>query len=76
VFERFYRVPEIEVQTGSSVGFGLGLYISQQIVLQHDGYFAVESTPGHGSTFTIFLPFSPPASEYDPSGVSSSTAQI
>ncbi len=60
IFERFYRVQGIEVQTGSSVGFGLGLYISEQIVLQHGGHFDVESTPGNGSTFTIFLPFSPP----------------
>jgi len=56
VFERFYRVPGIEVQTGSSVGFGLGLYISQQIVERHGGHITVESTPGEGSTFSIVLP--------------------
>ncbi|GHO89134.1 hybrid sensor histidine kinase/response regulator [Dictyobacter formicarum] len=56
IFERFYRVPGIEVQTGSSVGFGLGLYISRQIVERHGGRIEVESTPGKGSTFSLVLP--------------------
>ncbi len=56
VFERFYRVPGIEVQTGSSVGFGLGLYISQQIVERHGGKIHVESFPGSGSIFSVMLP--------------------
>ena len=56
IFERFYRVPGIEVQTGSSVGFGLGLYISQQIVERHGGKIHVESFPGSGSIFSVVLP--------------------
>ncbi len=56
IFERFYRAPGIEVQTGSSVGFGLGLYISQQIVERHGGKIHVESFPGSGSVFSIILP--------------------
>lgn len=56
IFERFYRVPSIEVQTGSSVGFGLGLYISQQIIEQHGGKIEVESMPGSGSIFSVTLP--------------------
>jgi len=56
IFERFYRVPSIEVQTGSSVGFGLGLYISQQIVERHGGKIHVESLPGSGSVFSVALP--------------------
>jgi signal transduction histidine kinase len=60
VFERFYQVPSIEVQTGSSVGFGLGLYMSRQIVERHGGHIRVESSPGVGSTFTIVLPLSLP----------------
>ncbi len=59
IFERFYRVPSIEVQTGSSVGFGLGLYISRQIVERHGGHISVESSQGAGSTFTVVLPLSP-----------------
>ena len=56
VFDRFYRVPGVEVQTGSSIGLGLGLYISQQIVEKHGGRIMVESTPGIGSIFSIILP--------------------
>lgn len=56
IFERFYRVPEIDVQTGSSSGIGLGLYIAQKIIERHDGRLNVTSTPGEGSTFTIHLP--------------------
>jgi two-component system, sensor histidine kinase and response regulator len=56
VFERFYRVPGVEVQTGSSVGFGLGLYISKQIVEHHGGYMDVQSVPNVGSVFSIVLP--------------------
>lgn len=56
IFERFYRVPGIEVQTGSSVGFGLGLYISQQIAERHGGQIHVESFPGSGSIFSVVLP--------------------
>jgi len=56
IFERFYRVPEIDVQTGSSSGVGLGLYIAQKIIERHDGHLTVSSKPGQGSTFTIRLP--------------------
>jgi two-component system sensor histidine kinase/response regulator len=56
IFERFYRVPGIEVQTGSSIGLGLGLYISSQIVQRHGGRIDVESAPGKGSTFAVVLP--------------------
>jgi two-component system sensor histidine kinase/response regulator len=56
VFERFYRVPGVEVQTGSSVGFGLGLYISKQVVEHHGGHMDVQSTLDTGSIFSIVLP--------------------
>jgi two-component system sensor histidine kinase/response regulator len=56
IFERFYRVPGTEVLTGSSIGFGLGLYISKQIVEHHGGRIEVESIPHEGSLFVIRLP--------------------
>jgi two-component system, sensor histidine kinase and response regulator len=64
IFERFYRVPGIEVQTGSSVGFGLGLYISRQIAERHGGKIHVESMPGSGSIFSVVLPL--PAGNVSP----------
>ncbi len=56
IFDRFYRVPEVDVQTGSSAGVGLGLYIAKKIVEQHNGRISAASSPGEGSTFTIYLP--------------------
>lgn len=37
-------------------GSGLGLYVVQEIVQQHNGSVAVTSTPGVGTTFLIRLP--------------------
>lgn len=56
IFERFYRVPGIERQSGSNVGLGLGLYIAQKIVECHRGRIEVSSHPGNGSTFSVILP--------------------
>jgi signal transduction histidine kinase len=56
VWERFYRVSDIQVLNGSEVGLGLGLHISRTIVEQHHGQVGLQSVPGHGSTFWFLLP--------------------
>ncbi len=52
VFRRFYRGAEArEVE-----GVGIGLYLVRQIAAGQGGYVKVVSSPGEGSTFSIFLP--------------------
>ncbi|HEY7117145.1 MAG TPA: ATP-binding protein [Tepidisphaeraceae bacterium] len=46
-------------------GTGLGLSMSQRIVLDHGGRIEVESKAGEGSRFTVFLPTSPPRTTAD-----------
>jgi signal transduction histidine kinase len=51
IWERFYRAPGIEIQSGSGIGLGLGLHINKTIIEQHHGQVGVQSLPGQGSTF-------------------------
>ncbi len=39
-------------------GSGLGLATSYSIIKRHDGHITVESSPGEGATFTLYLPVS------------------
>ena len=53
IFERFHRLdPARSRQQG---GTGLGLAIAQAIARRHGGVIRVESTPGHGATFSLRL---------------------
>jgi signal transduction histidine kinase len=53
VFERFYHMDK----SGDRLfeGLGLGLAITKQVIEQHKGHLDVTSTPGKGSTFTMWL---------------------
>ncbi|MBI4552429.1 MAG: HAMP domain-containing protein [Candidatus Latescibacteria bacterium] len=45
--------------TSKSTGTGLGLPVAQQIIEKHSGLIDVQSQPGRGSTFTVWLPALP-----------------
>ena len=55
VFEPFYRN---SVGRRFPQGMGLGLSISRDVVTAHGGRLDLDSAPGLGSRFTIFLPLS------------------
>lgn len=52
IFGRFYRAPGAY----QADGVGIGLYLTRQIAEKQGGYVKVESTPGKGSTFSLYIP--------------------
>ncbi len=54
IFDRFYRADPSRSRAAG--GAGLGLSIVKAIVETHKGHINVESSPGVGSTFSIYLP--------------------
>ena len=54
VFQRFYR--SAEARSGAEGGSGLGLAIVKSIAEAHGGRVEIESAPGRGSTFKVYLP--------------------
>ena len=54
IFEKFYRAPSHESRL--IAGTGLGLTLVAHIAKAHGGRVEVESAPGAGSTFCMFLP--------------------
>lgn len=70
---RFYRGSGADQTTAD--GSGLGLSLVQRIVEKHDGQLDVTSTPGEGTTVTVFLPASSPPSSEEPDSPSSTSTQ-
>ena len=52
IFGRFYRCPG----AWQTEGVGVGLYLTRQIAQGQGGYVKVDSTPGVGSAFFLYLP--------------------
>ena len=52
IFGRFYRASG----AWQTEGVGIGLYLTRQIAEKQGGYVKVESMPGMGSTFLLYIP--------------------
>ena len=63
IFEEFFRVPGQEQESDT----GLGLAIVKEIVELHGGGIDVESEPGKGTTFRLYLPAAEPQGSPIPS---------
>jgi PAS domain S-box-containing protein len=61
IFDRFVRLSSVRHYGG----FGIGLWLSREIVTAMGGTIQVASNPGQGSTFTIHLPLRPPSRSAD-----------
>ena len=59
IFQEFTRLPGAQ----GKEGFGLGLSIVRMLVQLLEGTIDVDSVPGKGSTFTIYIPIYPVRSE-------------
>ncbi|AMR32304.1 hypothetical protein A0256_13190 [Mucilaginibacter sp. PAMC 26640] len=55
LFERYYRVENSQTQHIS--GFGIGLYLSKEIIERHSGRIWAESELGKSSVFCFTLPY-------------------
>lgn len=53
IFKRFYRITEEKEDTYS--GFGIGLFLANEIIQRHQGYIEVNSKKGEGSEFSFTL---------------------
>lgn len=52
VFSRFYRSREVS----SEEGVGIGLCLAREIITGEGGYIRLESVPGEGSKFSVYIP--------------------
>ena len=66
IFDQFER----GVSERHYPGFGLGLWITQQVVTAMNGTVSVQSVPDQGSTFTLEVPRSAPPAKEGPPGES------
>jgi signal transduction histidine kinase len=75
IFDEFEQVNAGPRGDSMERGTGLGLAISRRLVRLLGGEISVESQPGKGSTFTIWLPVSPADIQVEPPGATATPHQ-
>ena len=75
IFDEFEQVNAGPRGDSMERGTGLGLAISRRLVRLLGGEISVESQPGKGSTFTIWLPVSPADIQAEPHTATAATQQ-
>lgn len=51
IFQRFYRGEQVRQEPG----FGIGLYLTREVLSKQGGYVRVQSQPGQGTTVNLYL---------------------
>jgi two-component system, OmpR family, phosphate regulon sensor histidine kinase PhoR len=69
IFERFYRAGSARARNVR--GSGIGLALVKHIAEAHGGRVEVESVPGRGATFRVFVPAAPVVTPAPPVEVAS-----
>ncbi|RZJ86500.1 MAG: PAS domain S-box protein [Chryseobacterium sp.] len=54
IFDRYYRVKD--ESSRSTAGFGIGLYLSKEIIELHKGTIQVKSSKNEGTLFSVVIP--------------------
>jgi signal transduction histidine kinase len=76
IWEQLYQAKGVEVQSGSQIGAGMGLYISKAIIDRHHGRVGIESAPGRGTTIWFTLPLASPLPPSSPEAGAGSSASL
>ncbi|WP_116105968.1 two-component regulator propeller domain-containing protein [Lewinella sp. IMCC34191] len=72
IFARFFERQSLTSREGT----GIGLAVAREYVEMHGGEITVESTPGRGSTFRLWLPLRPPLASWSSAITDAGEAEV